>query len=253
VSARPKKEESAQGGAKGAEEESLIVWSAVGEQFMRGFVLDVAALNAVVGSKDRKLVARVLKHPTAEEVNDLIDERHTRLSLEAAMIEIVDGKLRAAHAYEYRRTLEIVAALLGESVAPAPTLPGRGWQELGPAWSHWGLQRLGKIWGGAQSGNRELPWPWTSPRRDRAVRWPIAVIVLRRDVAAVLAEVKAFKAKTAALRGVPTGIARFSDAAYWPVEDLAGEAEHAAKAVAKWLARGAATKRDVLILHDGQQ
>jgi hypothetical protein len=207
----------------------------VSEQFIKAFRGDAKALERIPGSKDRKLVKRILALDVAEEVGELVAERD--LELEDVLVEIVDGKLSKKHDYVYRRVLELFAAAVMKPLDDEATLPGRGWQDLTPAWKHWGQKTLAKFWAGDHG------WPW----KKNPVRWPIAYVIPAKSIAALGKELKSFGEKTVYAKGIPRGIDRFSE--YWSVELLAPEVDNAAQAIRAWC-RG---KGDLLVWHDGQQ
>jgi len=177
----------------------------------------------------------MLENESAEEVNELIEERD--LTLEAVLREIMFGKLDRKKAYGYRRALEVVAAEVGKPLADEVTLPGRGWQDIAPIWKRWGAPVLASLW-----GRPSFAWPMAKMN----VEWPIAYVIPRAKAAIVKKELTAFRAKKAVEKGIPRGIPRFSEG-QWPIEDLADELVGAANIMRKWC------KGDVLVWHDGQQ
>ena len=211
------------------------------EQFLKAFAVDVRALDRVVGCKDEKLLAKILKHDLAEEVAELIAEND--FELEEILREIMFGKLDKKKPYTYRRALELVATVVGKTLSGEVTLPGRGWQEIGPAWKHWGQKTLATFWGGRCNKNPEYNWPFSKPSVD----WPIAWVIPRAKTAKLKKELRAFREKTAIARGVPKGIDRFSEGERWPIQDLVREAMGVTKTMAKWC-----KNTDVLVWHDGQ-
>jgi hypothetical protein len=220
------------------------------EQFLKGYAIDIEALYGVVGGNDVELARRALDHELADEVGELVEE--AGLELKAIVGEIVAGQLQTEHAYGYRRVLELVAAVVGEPLDSwEAVMPGRGWQELGPAWTRWGQEALGAIWGGAASGNSALSWPWRSG--DHSARWPIAIVVPRDATTKVLEELKRFEAAAVVERGVPGSIDRFSDPEDWPLADLADEIEQVVEVLRAFLGEAIAGATDLLLWHDGQQ
>ena len=201
------------------------------EQFIKAFGVDVRKLDAVVGSKDAKLLAKLLEDDLAEEVGEL-EEVHAEL--EQVLREILFGKLVAKREYTYRRVLELVAGVVGRPLPEEATMPGRGWQDIAPLWEEWGAPTLTKVWGGA----KQLAWPLAKMK----VRWPIAYVVGEAQTARIGKELAKFHAGS----DIPEGIPRFSEGE-WELDDLQREVESIAAVVRTWC-RG-----DILVWHDGQQ
>lgn len=218
------------------------------EQFIKGYAVDVSALAVLVGSKDGKLLGRMKRRRGLfDEIGELLEEWGESLSVEQVVDEIVAGKLAPKHAYEYRRVLQLVAQTIGAALRPNEVvLPGRGWHELGPAWSHWGLSAWAKKW------TSPTPWPWPEKPKGGRVNWPVALLVHRSEIAALDRELKTFDPSVILERGVPRTVDRFGTGE-WDVEDLSIELEHLSTGLAKWLAGARAKSSDLLVWIDGQQ
>jgi hypothetical protein len=211
------------------------------EQFIKAFAVDPKKLDHVVGCKDEKVLQRALAADAAEDVAELVGERD--LELEAVLREIMFGKLVTKRAYVYRRTLELVAATVGKALGDEATMPGRGWQDIGPLWRHWGMPTLASVWGGGGSENPECTWPL----RKMNVDWPIAYWIPKKKLPRLKKELVAFRTKKAIAKGIPEGIPRFSEGE-WPIDDLANELDAVVRVLRGWCKAS-----DVLVWHDGQQ
>ena len=205
------------------------------EQWIKAFKGDAKKLDKVVGSKDRKLVDRILESDFVDDIVELLEESDN--DLETVLVELIEGKLQKSNAYAYRRVLEHVAGDVMKDLDEEATLPGRGCQDLAPAWKHWGVPTLARVWGGT------LGWPW----KKNDCEWPIAYVIAPKEAAAIAKELKGFREKTVLDKGVPKGIDRFSDD--WTPEDLAPEVSNAAEVIRGWCK----AKGDILVWHDGQQ
>ena len=189
---------------------------------MASQILKIVAVNqndlaSVVGSKDAKFTRITLRHRLADEIGEMIEE-DTGEALADILDEIVAGRLDRDHAFEYRRALELVATIVGKPGRGAIEFPGRGWQDLGPAWKQWGAPTVAKVWGGGWSRNPDSPWPW---KRGSQVDWPVAYVIPRAHVPKVEAELASITIARVVKRGVPAGIARFSDEEHWPITEIA--------------------------------
>lgn len=218
------------------------------EQWIKAFAIELEALRKVVGG-EAALVERALQYTLAEEVDELVEEAD--FELEALLHELVSGRLVEENAYGYRRSLELVASVVGEDLPWEAVMPGRGWQELGAAWASWGLVVLGKHWGGG-SDNNQSRWPWP-PTSKSWNMWPIAVEVPNRSLSAIAEELDAFDEKVVIERGVPTEIDRFGDPDYWSPEQLATQLAEVVIVVRAFVARARELDLDLLLWHDGQQ
>ncbi len=217
---------------------------------MASQILKIVAVNqndlaSVVGSKDAKFTRITLRHRLADEIGEMIEE-DTGEALADILDEIVAGRLDRDHAFEYRRALELVATIVGKPGRGAIEFPGRGWQDLGPAWKQWGAPTVAKVWGGGWSRNPDSPWPW---KRGSQVDWPVAYVIPRAHVPKVEAELASITIARVVKRGVPAGIARFSDEEHWPITEIARVIAPAARKLARWLH---GVRSDVLVWHDGQ-
>jgi len=221
------------------------------EQWIRLFAVSAAKLEDFVGSNDVALANSIAGGDGAEEVAALIEERDCELG--DILADVVRDELDDDHAYLYRRALEAVASELGQDTHAEATMPGRGWQELGPAWRHWGATRVGGVWGGEPSGNKTFPWPWTEVVPERECRWPVAVVFANKDLESLIAELESFDVKTIAERGVPSEVSRFSEQDYWPLDDLAGEIANVISALRGGARVARREQTDLLLWHDGQQ
>jgi hypothetical protein len=214
------------------------------EQFLKGYGVDIAELQSVVGSHDEDILKKTKRRRNLyEEVGELLEEWGDGLSVETVLGEIINAKLVPRHAYEYRRVLQLVAeTIAGGSLKPDEiTLPGRGWHELGPALSHWKLKRLGAKF------KDMTPWPW--PRIVKGA-WPVALVIKRSELKAYEEELAAFDPKLIGTKGVPKGVDRFDQ---WEAEDLSAEVKQLIAGLRKWVAKAAAQKTDLLVWIDGQQ
>ena len=73
------------------------------------------------------------------------------------------------------------------------------------------------------------------------------------ELKALREELSAFSGDRVREVGVPASVNRFSDEEYWPREELAEELAGARDAMVSWLSQAIGGRRDLLLLHDGQQ
>jgi hypothetical protein len=203
------------------------------ESFIKAFAVDTKKLDAVVGCKDERLLAKLLDGNMVEDVDAVFEDNDC--TVEEVLREIMfDDDLEPEDAYFYRRALEVVADVVGRPFEQQATMPGRGWQHIGPIWEDWGQPTLASVWGG------QKPYPW--PLRKMNVAWPIAFLVTASQTVQMKKELAQFRPG----KSIPEGIPRFSEGD-WEWDDLAGEMENIAKIVATWC------DGDILVWHDGQQ
>jgi hypothetical protein len=213
------------------------------EQWLKGFAIDRCELDAVVGSNDDALIGRIVA--SAEDIAELI-ERGERTA-ESCAAELIRGALDPDNAYAYRRLLEAVAEVAGRSMESwEAVMPGRGWQDLGPAWAAWDQPAMAAIWGRASS------WPWPAASSAPEVTWPIGTIADREEVASLREQLGRFDPGIVLRRGVPASIPRFGDPDHWPPIDLAVELRELV-AVIRAMATDAGADAELLLWLDGGQ
>ncbi len=220
------------------------------EQFVSAWALDHQALYGMLGSQDDKLVARIKKRPSYEDVADLIKEAYGSKIMDYVFDDLLKNRITTQRAYAYRRLVEVLADIYGKRLAPRElTLAGRGWQLLRKAFPVWGQERLSKYWG----GNWDFCWPWPHYRHDATIGWPIVFLVPRRTATAIRKDLDKLDAARIEKIGVPKRIPRFGDPEKWPIDELAPEVLRITKAIQKWCAAlEEHPDRDLLIFHDGQ-
>lgn len=204
--------------------------------------MDATALGAVIGSKRAALVARLAKRKFAGDVRNVVEAGEDP-ALEYLLRDMVAGKLQGP-AYNYRRAMALVADGLGSRLDGELTLPGRGWQQLAPAWRHWGLDGLAKLW------STEPAW---AKKKGLRSDWPRVLVAPPTALAGLIRGIEKFDHNLINARGVPTSIDRFSDPAEWPLDMLSTQIAHIAGEVWLW-AKAAKKKNKALVLWlDGQQ
>ena len=209
-------------------------------QFMQAWAIDAKTLAAAIGGKDRKLVARACKRDLAEEIREIVEEDDDA-TLEEQLAAIVNGKKIEAAEWHTLRCISLLADVLGSRVGEDLDLPGRGWHELGPAWKHWKLPTVAKLW------TTEPAWA-----KRLGGGWPAVMLAANKVVPKLVDELTAFDPASIVTLGVPKTVDRFGDGG-WEMQSLS---ECVAELVAELTtaAKGAKRKkRDLVIWIDGQQ
>lgn len=212
------------------------------EQFLRGFAISLEKLYGLVGCRRPAIQRRALAaEEIVEELDELLSEWGEQLTVKQTLEELVAGKLDRAHAYEYRRMLELLGELVGRSLEPVEvTLPGRGWHALDRTFPALGLARLGKLW-----CRDNLPFPWRRAVASSRVDWPIATVVRAKELPPLLEELRAFDPTRLVSAPLPARLGG-AEAREDVLSLLAG--------LTSWVracSRGAG--KDLLLLLDGQQ
>jgi hypothetical protein len=211
---------------------------AMADQFLQAWAVDPTRVAAMIGSKDPELLARLARTRAAKELASELqgDELAARLQ------QIVDGKRDAAPSWDLRRCLACVADVAGTRLAGEVTVPGRGWQDLGPAWRHWGLRAVARLW------QREPRW---ARRKLYAGAWPRILWADPPQVEALLRELQDFDPRVIVEAGFPDGLPRWSEDR--DVEDEEPELLHILTHLKRWARSTCRTQRGLAIWLDGQQ
>lgn len=209
------------------------------EQFLRAWAVDESVLRASLGSKDAKLLARTKKSELAEELEELFDDDGDE-PLAEQITALVMGKKPIGSTWSTLRCLSLLADVVGARVDDEITLPGRGWQDLGPAWKHWELAEVAKLWTRAPA--------WSKKYGD----WPWLMLAPAAELPALGAELRAFKPSSIAERKVPKKVARFGDGG-WEIPDLIEVVEELRGELLRCVGAAARKKKDLLLVLDGSQ
>lgn len=207
---------------------------------MQAWAVDANALAAAIGGKDPKLLARACKRELADELREVVEEDGDA-TLEEQLKVIVDGKKPDAAEWHTLRCVTLLADALGTRVDNDITLPGRGWQELGPAFKHWKLPAVAKLWA-------------TEPAWAKRIGggWPHVMLAAQKVLPAIIDELTDFDPKSIIRTGVPKTVDRFGDGG-WEMDSLSeciAELVDELKSCTKAARR---KKRDLVIWLDGQQ
>jgi hypothetical protein len=213
----------------------------VADQLLRAWSVDLAALDAVVGSEDRDLIRKVTRK--SERVADIRQMVEGDSTLEELLDDVIAGCPRTDDAYRYRRIAELVLDRVGTKLKQEVTKSGRGWQFLAPAWKRWKLPAIAKAWTAVS------PWPWP-PWKTPRVEWPRLLTVRKRDLRTLDRDLAAYSSDVVKELGVPTQVPRFGEGE-WSLEDLAVECAHLVAAMHAWVLGAQRAKRDLAIWHDG--
>jgi hypothetical protein len=212
-----------------------------------GAVLAEHALDGIVGNGDRTLVERVLACGAAvKELDDWLLFLDPPTTTRELMEGVVGGTVETSRWIEYRRLIEVLAPVLGESVTPARMiLPGLAVRTWGPVLHHWGMPTLGEAW--------SRPRVFFPFRENRASwDWPKTIFVRPVEAIAALAELRAFDPRAPGLLRA-SGDPAVDDLLTQPGEPLAEpgshELEYLMDGLQRWLS--AAGDRGLLICLDG--
>jgi hypothetical protein len=204
------------------------------EQFLRAWSINQTDLYSVVGKKDEVLIKKVKENEDlTEEIDDLIQD-WGEYSFGEALRDIIDGNLNEERSYEYLRTLEAILELNGESHEEEVTLPGRGWQDIGPLFSSWKLPTLQKLW-----SNKQLSFPWKSEEKIDLPDWPISMVLEKDMINNLKTELENFDPKLLKKYPLPER-----------QEGLEEEVGFFIETMLMWLND---SKKDLILLLDGQQ
>ena len=211
------------------------------EQFIQAWAVDLSKVGAAIGSKDTALLAKLVEQDLADDLREVFED-DDEAELEVILGELIAGKPKSAAPYTFRRALALFADLHGKRVDDEEvTLPGRGWQDLAPAWEHWKCPAIAALWSTE---------PAFANTRGIKTPWPRILLAAPAAHPKLAAEGTKLTEATIEKLGVPPGIDRFSDGE-WPLDELAPIVVEAARAIASW-ARPA-KKRSLLLWLDGQQ
>ena len=191
------------------------------EQWLEAWIVDADALAGVIGGKDHDLVARASRGPFADAFRERIDDA---VALEDALRAIVDGPEPTRAEWHNRRFMKLFAEALGTRVDNEPTLPGRGWQELAPAFAHWKMPHLARLW--------ERPPAWADGV-GFAGYWPRIVWAPPFTLAALIAELEAFDKRLPPRLGMPSSVPRFGEGD-WEMDELADVVAMFTAELAQW-------------------
>ncbi|MET8827338.1 hypothetical protein ABZX40_15290 [Streptomyces sp. NPDC004610] len=154
------------------------------EQYLSAFAVDADALDRAVGSRDEGVVRAALavlpELASAERLLRATDAGE----VEAALTEIVTGRLDAGRPGGYTWLLELLGPALGTPLGAA-VLPGRGWHRLDTAFRAWDLPTLATLWG------RPWPFPWGGTAPD-PFPWPFPALAPPSELDRLRAELAAF-------------------------------------------------------------
>ena len=220
------------------------------ERFVIGFSVDLDALEAVVGS-GRSPSDLIEAAGGSDELDELLAEWAPAdpLTGEQAIAAITSGALQEDRAYEYRRTLELLAAAVGRrfdeeiDVVMTYYLPNDTHGRWKPVLEALGLSRIADLWG---QSNHPFPWGEGKSRAD----WPIATFLTPEAVVAAAAELAALPDD--AVSQLPDTLlveADDEDAA----PEVREELEAGLETLDQWLSSTASEGRTLLLLMDGSQ
>jgi hypothetical protein len=205
-------------------------------QFLQAWLVDAATFSGVIGSKDKTLVKRACAASIAKELEQDVED------LAAAFASLVDGTLDRA-SWTARRLMTLVADAWGKRVDTGLTLPGRGWQFLGPAWKHWGLKATATLW------TTEPAW---AKKKPFAGEWPRIMWGKPEVAAAIVDETARFQPRIVVDKGVPSQVERFGEGE-WPMEPLSEQIAAIAKELHQVAKAAVRAKKSLAIWLDGGQ
>jgi hypothetical protein len=211
------------------------------EQFLRAWAADAALLGRVIGGRDRTLVARACSTDRCDEVRRSVESKH--VTLEERLEGLIVGPQPTRTAWHNRRCMTLFADLYGVRVDNEPTLPGRGWQELGPAFAHWELAGLALLW------DREPDWALGV---GLSGDWPRIFMCPSAGLDSLIRELGAFDARVIEKIGVPRHVPRFG-AGVWPLDRLASITAMLVGEISQWAKAAAREQHSLFIWLDGQQ
>ncbi|WP_238008658.1 hypothetical protein KZZ52_47365 [Dactylosporangium sp. AC04546] len=131
------------------------------EQYLSAFAVDADRFRGMPGSGDEALVRAAVAAVGAPDLLRATDP----VEVEAALREVVAGRLDPARPGGYTWLLELLGATAGTPVGGL-VLPGRGWHALHKAMRSWGLPTLAGAW--------KRPFPWPAELDDP---WPFPMLV----------------------------------------------------------------------------
>ena len=213
------------------------------EQWIIGFVVDIAKLNGVIGG-DKTVVDIV-------EAAGGIDEKFEDPSVvEQALSEIVAGTLDEGYAQPYRHVVELIATAVGVRFYDEIHLQNWGLPDRSswnPTLEAIGLSRLASCWG----TNSSFPWNDGKYR----VSWPLMTQIEVKQVTDIASEFKAFDRRGA----LPLALARLPVdllSEYDDEEEAHSAREQLSKSLTtlkSWVDDAVAKELDLLLLTVGGQ
>jgi hypothetical protein len=212
----------------------------VAEQFIRAWSVDAAALDRAIGGCDRTLVQRALDSELAEELHESAGRK---VPIEEQLDALVRGAAIKTASWNLRRTVMLLADAIGTRIDNEPTLPGRGWQFLAPAWARWGLTAVAKLWSTAP--------PWAN-RGAMAGEWPHLMIGACDALATISSELGRFDPRVVSVHGVPPEVPRFGEGE-WPMHELGAQLAELTPELAGYAKAASGVDRDLIVWLDGQQ
>ncbi|MEV7289668.1 hypothetical protein AB0O01_34830 [Streptomyces sp. NPDC093252] len=206
------------------------------DQYLSAFAVDPDALHRTIGSRDdtviRAALAALPELASAERLLRATDPGE----VEAALTEIVTGRLDAGRPGGYTWLLELLGPVLGTPLGAA-VLPGRGWHRLDTAFRAWDLPTLAALWG--------RPWRFPGLAPD-PFPWPFPALAPPTELPALRAELAAFDSDRVDRDHtlLPSGDEDDAEEVVWLLDDL----------LPAWTEGAARTEGTALLLiRDGAQ
>lgn len=205
------------------------------EQFIKAYSLEIEELMNVIGSDDRSIIKSIKENEELmEEVEGLIQEMEEG-TVEEFLIDIITNKLYKNKAYAYVRVLELLLEVKADRLDEEAVFPGRGWQDIGKIFSKWGLPTLAKIW-----CSPHFKFPWPKEVKVELADWPIAMLIERKDIPTLKAEIKNFNPAITKKHPLPERQKGLEEEVVVFLEQLKN-----------WISQY--NNKDVVLLLDGQQ
>ncbi|GAA3107503.1 DUF7691 family protein [Streptosporangium carneum] len=154
------------------------------EQYISAFAIDADAFLGMVGSNDDALVRVALGRIEELKEADELLRATDAAEVEAALREVVAGRLDPSRPGGYAWLLELLGRTAGDPLGSV-VLPGRGWDRLQEAFHVWGLVSLADLWG------RCWTFPWRDAEPD-ADPWPFPMLASKADLDRIHAELAGF-------------------------------------------------------------
>lgn len=209
------------------------------EQFLRGWAVDSSAVATAIGSNDKKILARAKRSDLAEELEELFDDDSDE-PLDDQLAAIIAGEEPIGATWSTLRCFSLLAEALGSRVDDEMSLPGRGWQDLGPAWKHWGLRKVGTLWAARPK--------WAKEYDD----WPVVMLAKGEALPALRAELESFDPQVVVERQVPKSVPRFGDGG-WAMTDLVKVIRELRSELLRCSKAAIRKKTDLVLFLDGAQ